>query len=126
MKFSKYVFIAAGIYGLIVTVPMYFSEAQFGAEHPPVITHPEYFYGFIGVVIAWQILFFLIARDPERYRLMMIPAVLEKMGYAATVFILFSIDRITAFPLTFAGIDLALGALFIAAFILARPKAGFY
>jgi len=58
MKFAKWVFRIAGIYGLIVVAPMYLSESQISRDFPPAITHPEYFYGFIGVTLAWQVLFF--------------------------------------------------------------------
>jgi hypothetical protein len=79
--FAKRLFLIAGIYGIIVVSPMYFFENQIGVDFPPSITHPEYFYGFIGVTLAWQILFLLIARDPIRYRLMMVPAIVEKATY---------------------------------------------
>jgi hypothetical protein len=58
----------AGIYGLIVLVPQLFSESRIARDYPPVITHPEYFYGFLGVAIAWQLCFLVIAKDPVRYR----------------------------------------------------------
>ena len=54
MKFSKIVFRTAGIYGLIVLLPQYFMQAKNGQDFPPAITHPEYYYGFIGVGIAFQ------------------------------------------------------------------------
>jgi len=57
MKFAKVVFLVAGIYGLIVLLPLYFMEAQTGRDYPPPITHPEYYYGFIGVAVAWQLVF---------------------------------------------------------------------
>jgi hypothetical protein len=40
---------------------------------PPAITHPGFYYGFVSVGLAWQVAFFVIARDPVRFRLMMIP-----------------------------------------------------
>ncbi len=43
MKFSKIVFLIAGIYGLLVLTPMYFLESKIGRDAPPAITHPEYF-----------------------------------------------------------------------------------
>jgi len=43
---------AAGIYGIAVIAPQYFMEAQVGRDYPPAITHPEYFYGFVGVGLA--------------------------------------------------------------------------
>lgn len=42
MKFAKRVFLAAGIYGLIVMLPFYFLENKIGCDFPPAITHPEH------------------------------------------------------------------------------------
>ena len=67
-RFARRVFTVAGIYGLIVMVPQYFLAAQISRDTPPAITHLEYFYGFIGLAVAWQLVFLLIGRDPERYR----------------------------------------------------------
>ncbi|TWU23634.1 hypothetical protein [Bythopirellula polymerisocia] len=51
-KFAKRVFFWAGVYGVILLVPQFFLEAQIGRDYPPAITHPEHFYGFIGVALA--------------------------------------------------------------------------
>ncbi len=80
MKFAKIVFYVAGIYGLLVLFPQYFMEAKNGRDFPPPITHPEYYYGFIGVALAFQILFLIIARRPVQYRAAMIPSVIEKFS----------------------------------------------
>ena len=77
MKFARIVFLIAGIYGILVLTPLYFLEQTIGRETPPPITHPEFFYGFLGVALAWQVLFLLIAHNPVRYRPMMIPSILE-------------------------------------------------
>ena len=45
----------AGIYGLLVLAPQYLMERHIGIDFPPEITHPEYFYGFVGVTLAWQV-----------------------------------------------------------------------
>jgi len=74
MKFARIVFLIAGIYGILVLTPLYFLEQTIGRETPPPITHPEFFYGFVGVGLAWQIVFLIIARDPLRFRPMMIPS----------------------------------------------------
>jgi len=79
--FARRVFLIAGIYGLLVLAPHYFLEAKIGRDHPPEITHPEFFYGFIGVAVAWQVAFLIIARDPVRYRLIMLPGILEKVAF---------------------------------------------
>ena len=116
MKFAKLVFLVAGIYGLVAMLPQYFLEEKMGRDYPPPITHPEYYYGFIGVVVAWQVLFLFIARNPARYRVMMIPAILEKASFAIAVIVLFLLDRVAPVMLVFAAIDLILGALFVAAY----------
>src|SRR5262249_51715374 len=89
MKFAKALFLIAGIYGLLVLAPQYFLEEKNGRDFPPVITHPEYYYGFVGVAIAWQIVFLILSRDPVRYRPIMLAAVVEKASYAIATMILY-------------------------------------
>jgi hypothetical protein len=117
MRFAKLVFMIAGIYGLVVMLPQYFLEEKTGRDFPPPITHPEYYYGFVGVVVAWQVLFLFLARNPARYRMMMIPAVLEKASFGIAVIVLFLQDRVAPVMLVFAIIDLILGALFVVAYV---------
>ena len=107
----------AGIYGLIVLLPQYFLETNIGHDAPPPITHPEFYYGFIGVALAWQVLFLVLARDPERYRPMMIPAILEKIGFPIAIVVLFLQNRVSALMFGPAGIDVILGVLFAAAYV---------
>jgi hypothetical protein len=89
---------------------------RIGIDQPPPITHPEYFYGFIGAAVAWQFVFLLISTDPTRYRLLMLPAILEKATFGIAVLALFARHRAPTPVLVFALIDLTLGALFLAAF----------
>lgn len=116
MGFARWVFRCAGIYGLLVLLPQYFLEDRIGQDAPPAITHPEYFYGFAGVASAWQIAFLLIAQDPVRYRLMMLPAVVEKFSFPGAVLVLYLKERATGPVLGFATIDLVLGILFLIAY----------
>src|SRR3954468_4506604 len=95
MRFARWVFRIAGIYGLIVLLPQYFLKERIGRDDPPAITHPEYFYAFVGVTVAWQVAFLVIAQDPVRYRLMMLPAVLEKAGFAVASPVLFAQHRVS-------------------------------
>lgn len=113
-RFARRVFTVAGIYGLIVLVPQYFLAARIGRDTPPAITHVEYFYGFIGVAVAWQFVFLLIGRDPERYRPLMIPAVLEKLAFGVPVLILYVQGQLPGSVLFFGLLDLTLGTLFVA------------
>ena len=113
-RFARRVFTVAGIYGLIVMLPQYFLAARISHDTPPAITHLEYFYGFIGVVVAWQLVFLLIGRDPERYRPLMVPAVLEKLAFGVPVIILYAQGQLPGSVLFFGLLDLTLGVLFVA------------
>ena len=117
MKFAKYTFLAAGIWGILVIIPPYFLETRIGLDNPPPITHPEYFYGFNGAVLAWQVLFLIISRDPIRYRPAMVAAMLEKAGFVIAVPILFLQGRVGAPVLYFCFIDLVLGILFLVSYL---------
>lgn len=121
MKFAKWVFLIAGIYGILAVAPMYFFENQIARDYPPAITHPEYFYGFAGVTLAWQIAFLVIASNPGRFRLLMLPAVMEKFSYGIAVLFLYAQQRVNMLILSSAVIDLILGILFVLAF-LRTPK----
>ena len=122
MKFARWVFISAGIYGIIIITPMFFSEAKMGMDFPPAVTHPEYYYGFGCVALACQILFLIIAINPVKYRLIIIPAILEKIPAGTAMIILFSQNRISSLMLSGGIIDLILGILFIIAFFKAKEE----
>ena len=122
MKFARLVFLIAGSYGLIVLLPQYFLEAKNSRDFPPAITHPEYYYGFIGIAVAWQIVFLILSRDPARYRPLMLPAVVEKAGFAIPALVLFLQHRLAPLTFSFAMIDATLGVLFVLAYLnTARP-----
>ena len=123
MRFARLIFLVAGIYGLVVLVPQYFLEEKNGLDFPPAITHPEYYYGFIGVGLAWQVLFLIVARDPLRYRGVMIPAVLEKASFGIAVIALFLQHRVSPVMLGAAMIDLILGVLFVLAYFKTENRA---
>jgi hypothetical protein len=119
--FARRVFLGAGIYGLVVLLPQYFLEQQIGRDYPPPITHPEHFYGFVGLAVVWQLAFLLIARDVVRYRPLMPLAVAEKAAFAIPTFMLFASGRVAAATTAVAGLDAVLGALFLAAYLATRP-----
>jgi len=114
------VFRGAGIYGLLVLFPQYFMEARIGREYPPPVTHPEHFYGFLGIALAWQIAFLMIAHEPQRLRPMMLPAIVEKITFGVAATLLFAAGRIPAAVQWFAGVDLLLAALFALAYVKTR------
>ena len=122
-RFARRVFTGAAIYGLLALLPQYFLEDRLGRDFPPAITHPEHFYGFVGLALAWQFAFLVIARDPVRYRALMPVAALEKLAFGGAAVVLFALQR-TPWPVLAAGsVDLALAVLFLAAYRV-TPRAG--
>ena len=121
-KLPRVVFLVAGIYGLIVLLPQFFLERKIGVDTPPPITHPEFFYGFICVAVAWQVLFLIVSRDPIRFRPMMIPAMLEKIGFPIAVLVLYLQNRVSPTIFIPASLDLVLLVLFIAAYRQTRDS----
>lgn len=88
MKFAKMVFCTAGTWGMLTLTPLYFMFDLIGQKDPPPITHPGFFYGFVGVALAWQVAFIVMATDPVRFRPLMIPSILEKISWSAAVVVL--------------------------------------
>ncbi len=99
-------------------MPRYFLERRTGEDYPPPVTHPEH-YGSLGVTLAWQFLFLVIASDPVRYR----PAMREKASFAAAIPLLYAAGRVAAVWVGFAAMDAAWLALFVAAY-LRTPQGG--
>ena len=118
MLFARRLFLVAAGYGFLALVPQYVLFEKNGRDSPPAITHPEYYFGFIGVALAWQVGFLVIARDPVRYRLLMLPAILEKALFGIPAVVLFALGRL-GIPMFAAGtVDLLLGLLFMLVFAL--------
>src|SRR6202050_2523441 len=116
MKFAKIVFWLAGIWGVLILAPLYFIFDTIGRNDPPPVTHPAFYYGFASVGLAFQFVFFVIARNPVRLRPMMIPSVLEKFGYGATLIALYLRHRLHPQDLALGGVDVLFGLLFLVAF----------
>jgi hypothetical protein len=117
MKFAKVVFNIAGVYGLLVLAPGYFLESRMGVDYPPPITHPEYYYGFVGVGLAFQILFLILATDPVRFRPMIIPSILEKVSYGTAVMVLFLQHRMALPTFALSMLDWVFAVLFVIAYL---------
>ena len=122
MRFAKIVFIVAGIWGIVVLMPLYWLLDVTGRRYGPPVDHPQFFYGFVGVAMAWQIAFLVIGSDPVRFRPLMIPSVLEKLGYVVTLTVLYGLSRISAADAQAAVPDLLLGILFVVAFVKSRAS----
>ncbi len=116
MRFAKWVFLLAGTSGVLMILPLYL-EDRFFRDYPPAINRPEFYYGFAGVTLAWQVMFLVIGADPVRYRAAMLPAMLEKAGFAVAVPILYAADRVAGVWLGFAAMDATWLALFVIAYV---------
>ena len=66
--------------------------------------------------MAWQIAFLVIGSSPARFRPLMVPAIVEKVGHVVGVAVLYGRGRISTTDAIAAGPDLLLCLLFIAAF----------
>ena len=115
MRFARVVFIAAGVWGIVVLTPLYFLVDVTGRQYASPTTYPQFFYGFLSVAMAWQIAFLVIGSSPARFRPLMVPAVVEKFGHVVGVAVLYGQARISTTDAIAAGPDLLLGLLFIAA-----------
>ncbi len=127
VRFARWVFLIAGILGLLEVVPLYFLEGVIGRTQPPPITHPAFYYGFVGVALAWQVAFLILSRDPLRYVPLMPALFLEKLLYPAAVFTLFVEGRVPGENLGTAVIDLVWFVLFVIVWLRlrnVRPQAG--
>jgi len=122
MKFAKIVFWIAGIWGLLVITPLYFLFDIIPQRDPPAITHPGFYYGFVGCALAWQVAFCFLATDPVRYRPLMLPSILEKATYAVAIVVLVLQGRTRPTELVFAGTDALLGLLFAISYLKTRPS----
>ncbi len=122
MKFAKIVFWIAGLWGLLVFIPLYFMFDLISRKDPPPITHPGFFYGFVGLGLAWQVAFLFIATDPVRYRPLMIPSMLEKFSFGVAVVVLVLQGRMHPSDMVFACTDLFLGVLFVIAYLKTPPR----
>ena len=120
MKFAKLTFIGGGIWGIAVLTPLYWLFDVTGRPYSPPTDYPHFFYGFVSVAMAWQIAFLVIGSAPARYRPLMIPAMLEKLGHVGGVVVLYGNAHISTIDAQAAIPDLVLAILFIIAFVKTR------
>ena len=123
MRFARIIFLIAGIWGVLILTPLYFMFNTIGRQDPPPITHPAFYYGFVGAGLAWQFAFLVIAKNPVRFRPMMLPSIIEKFTYGIALVTLYLQGRLHTADMGFGEIDLFFGVLFIAAFLKTPERA---
>ena len=80
MRLARWAFLMAGILGLLPAVPLVYAVV-FDRQWllPDMASMGLFFYGVLFQYICWQILYMVLARDPARFRPMMIPAFLSEV-----------------------------------------------
>ena len=116
MKFAKIIFLAAGAWGFLILLPLYFMADRIGQQDPPALTHREFYYGFIGVALAFQLVFLIIATDPVRFRPLMLAGIVEKFAFVIPTFYLYWQGRVAGSIVVGAALDLMWGVLFVASY----------
>jgi hypothetical protein len=122
VKFAKYTFLVAGIYGILALAPQYFLLERNSSDFPPPITHLEYYYGFIGIALVFQIIFLMISANPVKYRPLVGVSILEKLSFAIPVAILFFQNKVSSAIFAAGMIDLFLGMFFLISFLKIRAR----
>lgn len=117
MRFARYTFLAAGTVGILVLAPMYFLLDQTGVDNPPPVNHPEFYYGFIGVALAFQLVFLMIATDPVKFRPLMLAGIVEKFSFVIPTFYLYWKGRVAGSIVGGAALDLMWGVLFVVSYL---------
>jgi len=117
MKFAKYLFYIAGVWGILVLTPLFFIFDVIGKQDPPPITHPLFYYGFAGVTLAWQFVFLVIGSNPVRFRPFMLVGILEKLGYFVPAVVLYSQHRVRSGDVYISCGDAMLTTLFLIAYL---------
>ena len=121
MTFARWVFTIGGLFGLIMIAPLFFLEDQMARMGGGPISHPENYYGFVGVTFAWQLVYLVIGRNPAPYRPIMLLGALGKVIFGVAVWTLALQGRT---PMTVAYVsspDLVWAALFVVAWFRTKP-----
>lgn len=118
MVFARRMFLVAGIYGLLIISPMYFVENLVGRLDPPAVAHPEYYYGFLGAALAWQLVYFAMGHDPLRYRPLIPLAIFAKLSFVLSVIMLFGLGRASGLVVVAVLGDAVFAVLFGYAFLV--------
>jgi hypothetical protein len=116
MRVAKWIFLVAGVLGLLTTVPLLF------AEDTMVVTQSEFYYGFVCLNICWQVLYLILSSDPLRYRPIMIAAFLAKSSGTIALTWLYLLGRVSMQWAAIGAVDGLFAVLFAIAFWFARER----
>jgi len=120
VRVARYIFWSAGAWGVVILLFLLVDPDR--AVGPGATGRPDFYYGFVGVGMAFQIAFWVIGGDPVRFRPMMLVSVCEKFFYVGSLTALLVARRAPERMTGAAVIDGALGLLFLLAWWLTRPS----
>lgn len=120
MRFARWVFTIAGVLGVLLIAPLFFLEDLMAGPRGP-ISHPDFFYGFVGVTLAWQLVYLVIGRNPAPYRPIMLLGALGKLIFAGSCWTLYAQGRAPIEVAYMASPDILLAALFVVAWAKTKP-----
>ena len=103
MRFARWSFALAGLYGLVATLAIYVRQ--------PLSAGTLAAWWFAGAAATTQLAYLLIASDPRRYARLIPIGIASKLSFALPVFWL-AAKGVPAMPVPFAAIDVALAVLF--------------
>jgi hypothetical protein len=110
--FARRVFFFAPFYGLIALLPLYLAEWAYEVTGRPPFSNPELLYGFVGAAGVMQLVYFVIARDPVRFRPIMPLGMLSKISFFVPCVILYLQGRLDLTTTLLACVDGVLAVLF--------------
>jgi len=119
MKTVRWIFLIAGIYGVLALIPVIFAEL-----YGPPVQAPEFYYGFAFLALVFQFIFLAIARDPARLRVLIPICILEKLAFFGPAIVLYATGRLQmGGPFIGGLIDGVLMLLFTFAWFKSRAEA---
>ena len=107
VTFASRVFRIAAIYGVVVLLPLYLLPVP----HPWRLTH----FGFVGVTLVFQAVFWIIARDPLHYRALMPLAICEKLIFGIPALAFFVQGQADPVQAVFGALDMFWATMFFLA-----------
>lgn len=54
VRLPRRIYAIAAVVGIAILAPLYVMEARIAELSPPAVTHPEHYYGFVGLVLVRQ------------------------------------------------------------------------
>ena len=94
MRVVRRICLVDAISGLMILLIGLFAERSLDPSGAQLV-HPEFYYGFSGSALTWQLLLVMIASDPARFRVLMAITFLEKAAFLSSNLLLLARGRMS-------------------------------